>query len=41
MYYFAVKSELSRGRSKTEAGIIVYLLNDIIIVYTSSLFHFN
>lgn len=44
-YYFAVKSELSRARSKTEAGVVVYLLNgklnDVIIVYSSSLFHFS
>lgn len=39
------KSELSRARSKTEAGVVVYLLkgelNYVIIVYSSSLFHFN
>lgn len=39
------KSELSMARSKREAGIVVYLLtgklNDVIIVYSSGLFHFN
>lgn len=39
------KPELNRARSKTEAGVVVNLLNgklnDVIIVYSSSLFHFN
>lgn len=38
------KSELNRARSKTEAVVVNLLngkLNDVIIVYSSSLFLFN